>query len=83
MAAIARPLGVLLVIIGALALAAGIIYFVEPAKSLPSFIPGHIAGSGVHHDKRGVAGVVVGAVVFIIGGILLSYPSRRARIASY
>ena len=33
------------VIAGIVLLGLGLMYFVEPAKSLPSFIPGHEAGS--------------------------------------
>ena len=51
----------------ALAVAAGIVlivvaavYWVEPAKSLPGFFPGHQAGSGHHHVKHGIAAFFVG-----------------------
>jgi hypothetical protein len=51
----------------ALAVAAGIVlivvaavYWVEPAKSLPGFFPGHQAGSGHHHVKHGIAAFLVG-----------------------
>ena len=44
-----------------------IIYAAEPAKSLPSFIPGHIAGSsGQRHPIRMVGTLVVG-IVFAVG----------------
>jgi hypothetical protein len=36
------------------------VYFAEPAKSLPSFFPGHSATSTIHHTKHGIASVVVG-----------------------
>jgi ammonia channel protein AmtB len=36
------------------------VYFAEPAKSLPSFFPGHSATSTAHHTKHGIASVVVG-----------------------
>jgi hypothetical protein len=47
------------VIIGVLLLALAILYWVDPAKSLPSFIPGHEAGSTHHHIKHGMAAFVV------------------------
>ena len=36
------------------------IYWVEPAGSLPSFFPGHEAGSSHHHVKHGIAAFLVG-----------------------
>ncbi len=42
----------------ALLVVAGV-YFAEPAKSLPSFFPGHQAGSAHHHTKHGIAALVV------------------------
>jgi integral membrane sensor domain MASE1 len=66
-----RFLGALLIIIGILGIAAGIVYFVEPAHSLPTWFPGHLATSKtLHHDKRGIIGVAVGAVLLLIGGLL-------------
>jgi hypothetical protein len=55
---IAIAAGVILVIIG-------IVYFAEPAKSLPSFFPGHQAGSGHHHAKHGIAAVLLGVAAFV------------------
>ncbi len=47
MTAASRFLVIILVVLGVLAIAAGIIYYVEPAKSLPAFFPGHLAtGTG-------------------------------------
>ncbi len=43
------------VVVGIALIAVGIVYWVEPAKSLPSFFPGHEAGSGHHHVKHGIA----------------------------
>jgi protein-S-isoprenylcysteine O-methyltransferase Ste14 len=41
------------------------VYFAEPAKSLPSFFPGHSAGSTTHHIKHGIASVVVGLALLV------------------
>ena len=41
------------------------IYFAEPAKSLPSFFPGHAAGATTHHVKHGIAAVVVGLALMV------------------
>jgi uncharacterized membrane protein HdeD (DUF308 family) len=52
------------VILGIALIAVGIVYFAEPAKSLPSFFPGHAAGSAHHHAKHGIAAVLVGLACF-------------------
>jgi hypothetical protein len=41
------------------------IYFAEPAKSLPSFFPGHAAGATTHHVKHGIAAAVVGLALIV------------------
>lgn len=60
-----------IVVIGLLCIAAGIIYYVEPAHSLPSFFPSHTAvgaaGANIKHTKKALVAVVVGAVVVVIG----------------
>ena len=53
------------IILGIVFLALGVLYFAEPAKSLPSFIPGHESGSGHHHIKHGIAAVVLAVGSFI------------------
>jgi uncharacterized membrane protein HdeD (DUF308 family) len=50
----------LAVILGVALIVVGIVYFAEPAKSLPSFFPGHDAGSAHHHVKHGIAAILVG-----------------------
>jgi uncharacterized membrane protein HdeD (DUF308 family) len=50
----------LAVILGVVFIVIGIVYFAEPAKSLPSFFPGHAAGSAHHHTKHGIAAFFVG-----------------------
>jgi hypothetical protein len=59
-------LAVVLGIIAILFIVAGVIYLAVPAKSLPSFIPGHIAGSTGHHPLR-VTGCFVVGIVFAVG----------------
>jgi hypothetical protein len=53
------------VLVGLVFLAIAIIYFVEPAGSLPSFFPGHEAGSSHHHAKHGIAALVVALGCFV------------------
>jgi preprotein translocase subunit SecY len=60
---------ILAVILGVIALifvVVAVIYLAEPAKSLPSFIPGHIAGSSGHHPLKATGCLVVG-IVFAVG----------------
>lgn len=62
---------------GVLLVAIAIVYFVEPASSLPSFFPGHQAGSSHHHAKHGIAALVVGLLCFVFAWFQ-SGPSESA-----
>jgi UDP-N-acetylmuramyl pentapeptide phosphotransferase/UDP-N-acetylglucosamine-1-phosphate transferase len=48
------------VILGVALIVVAVIYWAEPAGSLPSFFPGHEAGSQHHHVKHGIAAFLVG-----------------------
>ena len=56
------------VLVGVLLIVVGIVYFAQPAHSLPSFFPGHVsAGSSEanhHHTKHGIAALVVALACF-------------------
>jgi hypothetical protein len=43
----------------------GIVYFAEPASALPTWLPGHQAGSSHHHVKHGIASLFVGLAVLV------------------
>jgi len=47
-------------------LAVAALYFADSASALPSFIPGHEAGSSHHHVKHGIAAAIlgIGALIF-------------------
>ena len=60
-----RKLIVPAVLAGIVLLAIAILYFADSAGSLPSFIPGHEAGSSHHHIKHGIAALAVSAACFI------------------
>ncbi len=79
MTAASRFLVIILVVLGVLAIAAGIIYLAEPAKSLPTFFPGHAAHLTAPHSRRGLAGIVVGAVLLIIAAITARLGRRSSR----
>jgi len=53
-------------IVGLLLVILAVIYMVTAAGSLPSFIPGHIAGSTGHHPLRAGVALIVGLV--LLGG---------------
>jgi len=53
------------VVVGALLIVLAVVYFVEPASGLPSFIPGHEAGSSHHHVKHGIAAFFVGVALLV------------------
>lgn len=53
------------VLLGLVFVVIAVIYFAEPASSLPSFFPGHEAGSSHHHTKHGIAALVVAAACFV------------------
>ena len=59
-------LAVLFAIVAVIGVVAAIIYLAEPAKSLPSFVPGHIAGSTGHHPLKATGAFVVG-IIFAVG----------------
>jgi hypothetical protein len=48
------------VILGLALLVIAVIYWVDSASALPSFFPGHSAGSSHHHIKHGIAAAVLG-----------------------
>jgi hypothetical protein len=60
-----RLLPLAAVILGTILIVVAIIYWVEPAESLPSFFPGHQAGSDHHHVKHGIAAFLVGVACFV------------------
>ena len=66
-----------IVVVGILALAAGLVYLTVEAKSLPSFM-GQIHGDVAHRSLRGIVALIVG-VLLIAGAIgLMSYRPGRA-----
>lgn len=54
-----RLLAGLAVVAGVALIAIAVVYWIEPAGSLPSFFPGHAAGSSHHHAKHGIAAFLV------------------------
>jgi amino acid permease len=52
------------VVLGVVLLVVAVIYLVDSASALPSFFPGHQAGSSHHHVKHGIAAFVVALACF-------------------
>lgn len=55
----------LAIVAGVALIVLAVVYWTEPAKSLPSFFPGHQAGSAHHHVKHGIASFLVGLACFV------------------
>ena len=72
-----RQLVALAVALGIALVAVAVVYWTEPAKSLPSFFPGHKAGSSHHHAKHGIASFLVGLACFAFAWFN-SGPKKRA-----
>ena len=51
--------------VGVALIVLAVVYWIEPAGSLPSFIPGHESGSGHHHVKHGIAALSVGVALLV------------------
>jgi ammonia channel protein AmtB len=60
-----RLLALLAIIAGIALIVIAAIYWAEPAKSLPSFFPGHQSGSNHHHVKHGIASFLVGVACLV------------------
>ena len=52
-------------ILGVALIVLAVVYWAEPAKSLPSWLPGHEAGSSHHHVKHGIAAFLVGIALLV------------------
>ena len=50
-------------LLGLALIAVAIVYWAEPAGSLPSFFPGYAKHSAHHHFKHGIASFLVGLAV--------------------
>jgi len=44
-----------------------VVYYVIPAGSLPTFMPGYIAGSSHIHHTHAIAAAVAAVVLFVLG----------------
>ena len=73
------PLVIGIAVLAGLALVAiAVVYWAEPAGSLPTWFPGHEAGSGHHHVKHGIASFVVGLALFVFAWFQTGAKKRPA-----
>ncbi len=57
-------------LLAVLCLIAAVMYFAMPAGSVPTFMPGYLAGSDHIHIKRAAIAAVAAIVLFLIGWFL-------------
>ena len=69
----------ILLIVGAAAIATGVLYLTQPAHSLPTFFPGYAVHVVGKHKNRGYAAIALGAVLVIIALMVGLTGSRRRR----
>jgi hypothetical protein len=72
-----RPLVWLAVAVGLALIVLAVVYWAEPAKSLPSWIPGHQAGSNHHHVKHGIASFLLGCACLVFAWFRSAGPRPR------
>ena len=68
-----KPLIIGLVVLAVVFVALAVLYFTRTAQDLPSWLPGHQAGSTRHHAKHGVAMIAL-ALASCAGVWMLSGP---------
>jgi len=68
-----RPLTGVLLLVAALLVVIAVLYFTQTAKALPSFFPGHQAGSAHRHIKHGIAMIGL-ACLAVIGAWFSTAP---------
>lgn len=62
-----RPALVGVLVLGGLVLlVVAVVYLADTASALPSFFPGHEAGSTHHHVKHGIAAACLGLGAFVL-----------------
>jgi hypothetical protein len=60
-----RPWTVVLLVLGVVFVALGIMYFATSARDLPNFVPGHQSGATKRHVKHGLAMLGLAALALI------------------
>ncbi|HEV2593422.1 MAG TPA: hypothetical protein VGU02_16180 [Gaiellaceae bacterium] len=68
----------LAILVGIVLIVVAVVYLAEPAKSLPSFFPGHHAHSHHHHIKHAVAAFLIGLACLAFAWFRTGPKSRTA-----
>ena len=66
-----KPLVIGCIVLAVLFVGLAVVYFTKTAQDLPSWLPGHQAGSTRHHVKHGVAMIAL-ALASVVGVWMLS-----------
>ena len=78
---------VILAVIALVLVIVGIIYFIEPSKSLPSMMPGHLAAtaadSGKNHPLKGTGSLILGVIFFAAAWFALSFQPKAASLRRF
>jgi hypothetical protein len=54
-----------LTVVGGFLIVVAVVYLTKTAAQLPSFFPGHQAGSTKHHSKHGLAALILGLLCLV------------------
>jgi hypothetical protein len=60
-----KPILIGAVVLGLIFIGIAIVYWVMPAGSLPTFMPGYESGVSTIHFKHGLASLILGIALFI------------------
>jgi uncharacterized RDD family membrane protein YckC len=74
-----RQLIIPAVLLGIVLIAIAIVYWVSTASGLPSFFPGHQAGSNTHHFKHGIAAFFLGLACLAFAWFQSGPASKRSQ----
>jgi uncharacterized RDD family membrane protein YckC len=67
------------VVLGVALIVIAIVYWAVSAGSLPSFFPGHQAGSNTHHFKHGIAAFFLGLACLAFAWFQSGPASKRSQ----
>ena len=70
----------LAVIVGIALIVVAVVYWAEPAHALPSWLPGHEAGSNHHHVKHGIAAFLLGVACLVFAWFRSAGPRRATTV---
>jgi branched-subunit amino acid ABC-type transport system permease component len=72
-----HPFAAAAALLGIAFILVAIVYAVEPAKSLPSFFPGHVQGASRHLLRHGIGALLIGLTALVVAWFEASDPRTR------